>query len=438
MKLWEKGSLQLDALVERFTTGHDRELDVHLALYDVRASIAHATMLGEVGILTADEARQLCTELERIAERIERGEFRIEDGVEDVHSQLELELTRALGSLGEKIHTARSRNDQVLTALALYVRDRLQRSLRECVQLAHVMLEWSRRYAGVLLPGMTHLQAAMPTTFGLWMAAFAESLVQDFAFGAAALELASINPLGTAAGYGTRFPINRARTAELLGFRSSVASPPAAQLLRVKLERSVATLLAALAATLGRFASDVVLFLSPGFRFLRLPESLTTGSSIMPHKQNPDVFELVRARCATLQLLPTQIAALTLQLPSGYHRDYQLTKELLLPAWDAFDACVEIALHVVPYIEPLDGILERPEYRDIWSVEWIAERMRSTGESFRSAYRAIGTMLLSGELPETNRAELIAHVHAHLHAETLRACEAIERELQRTASCLAP
>lgn len=389
MKLWEKRGLQLDPLVERFTIGRDRELDMVLARYDVRASIAHARMLGETGIITSDEAAQLIGALERIGDRIEQGEFRIEEGIEDVHSQLEAELTRALGTVGEKIHTARSRNDQVLTALVLYARDRLNQTATNIGHLVRCMIEWTDQHRGILMPGMTHLQAAMPTTFALWMMSFAESLADDHAFIEAALTVADTNPLGTAAGYGSSFPIDRRRTTELLGFSRMVASPAAAQLLRGKVERACAVALAAYSATLGRFAMEVVLFLSPGFRFLRLPTAMTTGSSIMPHKQNPDVFELLRARFNCIQLLPSDITAVTLNLPSGYHRDYQILKELLLPAWDEFDECVAVLTHVMPHLEPVEGLLEREEYRSIWSVEHIHERMRSRGESFRAAYRAL-------------------------------------------------
>jgi argininosuccinate lyase len=391
MKLWEKAGTQLDPIVERFTIGRDPQFDIALARYDVLASIAHARMLGECGIITGDEAALLVAELERIAERIERGEFRIADGIEDVHSQLEAELTAALGSIGEKIHTARSRNDQVLTALVLYVRDRMRRTIEQSDRLVRTMIEWAQSHRHVPMPGMTHLQAAMPTTFALWMVSFAESLLEDIAFAEPVLHLAGKNPLGTAAGYGSSFPIFRHRTTELLGFDEMVASPAAAQLLRGKIERAVAIALSAQAATLGRFAMDVVLYVSPGFRFLRLPPWLSTGSSIMPHKQNPDVFELLRGRFNRLQLLPSDIAAVTMNLPSGYHRDYQLLKELLLPAWDDFDECIGVLLHVIPHIEPVEGLLERQEYSAIGSVERIHRRMRSTGESFRAAYRAVAT-----------------------------------------------
>ncbi len=390
MKLWEKSSTQLDPLVEHFTVGRDRELDAVLARFDVSASIAHAQMLAACGIITEQEAALLVTELERIAHRIANGQFRIEDGIEDVHSQLELELTRALGAVGEKIHTARSRNDQVLTALSLYVRDRLGRTRQTTTSIAHTMHAWAMAHRGVFLPGMTHLQAAMPTTFALWMLSFAESLLEDLSFMLPAEQLTAKNPLGTAAGYGSSFPIDRRRTTDLLGFTQMTASPAAAQLLRGKLERAVAIALAAQAATLSRFAMDVVLFLSPGFRFLRLPPWLSTGSSIMPHKQNPDVFELLRARLNHVQLLPTEIASVVTNLPSGYHRDYQLLKEILLPAWDEFDECLHVLQHVVPHLEPADDLLGRAEYGGIWSVERIHQRMQATGESFRTAYRAVG------------------------------------------------
>lgn len=389
MKLWQKSTTQLDDAVEQFTIGRDRELDLHLARYDVAASIAHAQMLGKTGIISADESTTLIEALEEIAQEIERGTFRIEDGVEDIHSQLELLLVRRLGPIGEKIHTARSRNDQVLTAIALYARDRLERTAANIQTLVGTMLAWAARHREILMPGLTHMQAAMPTTFALWMSSFAESLLDDGAFATAAGEIAAKNPLGTAAGYGSSFPIDRRMTTALLGFRTMVASPAAAQLLRGKIERACATALAAYSATLGRLAMDVVLFLSPGYQFLRLPPALTTGSSIMPHKQNPDVFELLRARFNRVQAVPTTIGMVTINLPSGYHRDYQVLKELLLPAWDEFDECVAVLTHVLPHLEPTEGIVERAEYRGIWSVERVHERMRSHGETFRAAYRAV-------------------------------------------------
>ncbi len=393
MKLWQKGTITVDELVERFTIGRDPELDRALARYDVRASIAHARMLGHTGIIPADEAEQLVRALEDIARSIEHGRFQIEDGIEDVHSQLELELVRRLGPIGEKIHTARSRNDQVLVAMLLFARDRLRNTARAIGELIDRMLEWALEHRDALIPGLTHLQAAMPSSLGLWMSSFAESLTDDMLLTVTAMELASKNPLGTAAGYGSSFAIDRTVTTEQLGFRTMVLSPPAAQLHRGKLEWTCAIALAAYATTLGRWSNDVVLFLSPGFRFLRLPPELTTGSSMMPHKQNPDVFELLRGRFAALAMLPSQIHAIIGHLPSGYHRDYQLLKEMLLPAWEEFDYCIEVATYLLPNIEHVEGVVERPEYHSIWSVEAIHQRMQNTGESFRAAYRAVGESL---------------------------------------------
>jgi len=400
MKLWQKSTTQLDEVVEQFTIGRDPELDLRLARYDVAASLAHAHMLGTTGIISTEEASQLIGALEAIAGEIERGTFRIEDGVEDIHSQLELALVQRLGPIGEKIHTARSRNDQVLTAIALYARDRLQQTGAHIHTLIGAMLAWAERHREILMPGLTHMQAAMPTTFALWMSSYAESLLDDEAFAKAAREIAAKNPLGTAAGYGSSFPIDRRMTTALLGFRSMVASPAAAQLLRGKIERACATALAAYSATLGRLAMDVVLFLSPGYQFLRLPPALTTGSSIMPHKQNPDVFELLRARLNRVQAAPTTIAMVTTNLPSGYHRDYQLLKELLIPIWDEFDECVAILHHVLPELAPVEGIIERAEYQQIWSVERVHERMRTYGESFRTAYRAVAEAAESIPVPQ--------------------------------------
>lgn len=411
MKLWQRSTTQLDERIEHFTIGRDRELDLQLARYDVIASIAHAQMLGETGIISPDEAALLIAELGAIAQRIEKGTFRIEEGVEDVHSQLELELTRALGTVGEKIHTARSRNDQVLTALVLYSRDRLAASARSVIALITTMLHWAERYKHVFMPGMTHLQVAMPSSFGLWMSGFAEALADDLEFFVAAMMLATKNPLGTAAGYGTSFPIDRQRTMELLGLRTLVVSSTAAQLLRGKLERTIATALGAVAATLARWASDVVFFASQALGFLRLPAAFSTGSSIMPHKQNPDVIELLRAHCNRLVMLQSEITAVTINLPSGYHRDYQVLKELLLPAWDLFDQCIEISTLVLPQLEPAsDSLLDSQQYRALWSVEAIAQRMQSYGESFRSAYRAIAETLAHGTLPEKPQHYTTTHI----------------------------
>lgn len=424
MKLWEKQTTALDRRIEAFTIGRDRELDMALAPYDVRASIAHAQMLGECGIIPADHAAQLVAQLQHITEQIEAGRFRIADGIEDVHSQLELELINALGTIGENIHTARSRNDQVLTALALLIRDRISQTTRQIAAFAESMLSWAQKHRRILMPGMTHMQAAMPTTFGLWMLAFAESLLEDIAFFDPVAQLTNKNPLGTAAGYGSSFPIDRRRTAALLGFSQIVASPAAAQLLRGKLERAVAFALASVSATLARLAMDVVLSLSPGYQLLRLPSQFSTGSSIMPHKQNPDVFELLRARFNRLQVLPHDISAVTTNLPSGYHRDYQLLKELLLPAWDDFDECLSIASLVLPNIEPVEGALDRPEFRAIWSVERIHAQMRTSGESFRSAYRTIAHAI------ESSPNETIGGNADYLYALEDEACAEIERRLQ--------
>jgi len=341
MKLWDKG-FSTDKKIDHFTVGNDRELDLHLAKYDVIASQAHAKMLGKIGLLTADETNALVKELDAIAETIKKGEFVIEDSFEDMHSKIEYVLTEKLGDTGKKIHTARSRNDQVLVAMHLYLKNELSEIKSGTKELFDLLLELSEKHKDVLLPGYTHLQIAMPSSFGLWLSAYAESLIDDLYFVEAAYKVADQNPLGSAAGYGSSFPIDRSFTAKEMGFETLKYNVVAAQMGRGKVEKATAFGMANIAATLSKLAMDICLYMSQNFNFLSFPDELTTGSSIMPHKKNPDVFELVRGKCNKLQSIPNQLTLVINNLPSGYHRDLQLVKEIIVPAIQDMKACIEI------------------------------------------------------------------------------------------------
>ncbi len=387
MKLWQQQpSLHPD--VERFTTGHDREFDLWLAPFDVLGSIAHAIMLGEAGLLPAHEAAQLAETLREIYRMTESGNFRIEEGVEDVHSQVELMLTRKLGDVGKKIHTGRSRNDQVLTDIRLLIRHEIENIVTETRRLFDLLLARARQHQQVLIPGYTHSQPAMPSSFGLWFGAWAESLVDDMILMGAAWQIANKNPLGSAAGYGSSFPLNRRRTTELLGFDDLNYNVVYAQMGRGKTERIVAYALAALGSTLARLATDVCLFVNPQFGFMRLPDSFTTGSSIMPHKKNPDVFELVRAYGNQLQALPNTIAMIGTNLMSGYHRDYQIVKEQLFPAFRQITECLKITRLGLEQSQVVTGVIDEHQFDYIFSVEEV-NRLVLKGVPFRDAYMKI-------------------------------------------------
>ena len=340
-KLWEK-SVQVNKEIERFTVGRDREMDLYLAKHDVLGSMAHITMLQSIGLLTEDELKQLLTELRKIHAQVEQGNFVIEEGVEDVHSQVELMLTRSLGDVGKKIHSGRSRNDQVLLDLKLFTRAQLKEVAELTEQLFYVLINQSEKFKNILMPGYTHLQIAMPSSFGLWFGAYAESLVDDMMFLQAAFKMCNRNPLGSAAGYGSSFPLNRSLTTGLLGFDSMNYNVVYAQMGRGKVERNVAFALASIAGTLSKLAFDACLFNSQNFGFVKLPDECTTGSSIMPHKKNPDVFELTRAKCNKIQSLPQQIMMIANNLPSGYFRDLQIIKEVFLPAFDELKDCLRM------------------------------------------------------------------------------------------------
>ena len=394
LKLWEK-SVEINKDIERFTVGHDREMDLYLAKYDVLGSMAHITMLESIGLLTADELKLLLAEMKNIYATAERGEFVIEDGVEDVHSQVELMLTRRLGDMGKKIHSGRSRNDQVLLDLKLFTRAQIKDIAEAVEQLFGVLLRQSETYKDVLMPGYTHLQVAMPSSFGLWFGAYAESLADDMLFLQAAFRLCNRNPLGSAAGYGSSFPLNRTMTTELLGFDSMNYNVVYAQMGRGKMERNVAFALATIAGTLSKLAYDACLFNSQNFGFVKLPDDCTTGSSIMPHKKNPDVFELTRAKCNKLQALPQQIMMIANNLPSGYFRDLQIIKEVFLPAFQELKDCLQMATYIMHEIRVNEHILDDPRYDPIFSVEEV-NRLAREGMPFRDAYKKVGLEIEAG------------------------------------------
>ena len=405
-KLWDKG-FDTNALVESYTVGNDRELDLRLARYDVEGSLAHIRMLEKIGLLTADELTLLTEGLEAIAAEIEAGRFTIEPEVEDIHSQVELMLTRRLGDAGKKIHAGRSRNDQVLVDLKLFLRDELHQTADAVRALFDRLQELSERYKEVLMPGYTHLQIAMPSSFGLWFGAYAETLVDDMRLLVAAWQIANQNPLGSAAGYGSSFPLDRTMTTRLLRFHTLHYNVVAAQMSRGKSERAAANALAAVAATVGRMAMDLCLFMSQNFGFVSLPESLTTGSSIMPHKKNPDVFELMRGRCNRLQGVPNEIALLLTNLPVGYHRDMQLLKDILFPATVELKRTLEMADFMLANLRVNDRILDDAKYDYLFTVEDV-NRMVLEGVPFREAYREVGMQVQRGEYRPTRT---VSHTH---------------------------
>ena len=393
-KLWEK-SVEVNKDIERFTVGRDREMDLYLAKYDVLGSMAHITMLETIGLLTADELQSLLAELKTIYAQAERGEFVIEEGVEDVHSQVELMLTRRLGDVGKKIHSGRSRNDQVLVDLKLFTRAEIKTIAEAVEQLFQALVEQSERYKEVLMPGYTHLQIAMPSSFGLWFGAYAESLVDDMLFLQAAFKMCNRNPLGSAAGYGSSFPLNRSLTTRLLGFDSMNYNVVYAQMGRGKMERNVAFALASIAGTVAKLAYDACLFNSLNFGFIKLPDECTTGSSIMPHKKNPDVFELTRAKCNKLQALPQQIMLIANNLPCGYFRDLQIIKEVFLPAFQELKDCLQMTTYIIRKMKVNDHILDDERYAPIFSVEEV-NRLAREGMPFRDADKKVGLDIEAG------------------------------------------
>jgi argininosuccinate lyase len=387
-KLWKKDKDSLKP-VENFTVGTDRELDMYLAPFDVLGSLAHIRMLQSIGLITQEESENLSAELKLIYSRIQTGDFKIEEGVEDIHSQVELELTRRLGDTGKKIHSGRSRNDQVLVDIKMYLRAEIEQVATEVSKLFHLLVGNSSKYQAHLLPGYTHFQLAMPSSFGLWFGAYAESLVDDLVMLEAAYRVVNKNPLGSAAGYGSSFPLNRKMTTDLLGFDNLTYNVVYAQMGRGKTERIVAGALAGIAATLGKMATDAILFMNPHFGFISFPDELTTGSSIMPHKKNPDVFEVMRARCNQLLALPNAIIQVTANLPSGYHRDYQLLKEMLFPSIQHLKECLQMMHLMLSNITVKENILEEDQYAFLFSVEEV-NKLVLQGMPFRDAYKKVG------------------------------------------------
>ncbi|WP_286076443.1 argininosuccinate lyase [Parabacteroides goldsteinii] len=405
-KLWEK-NVQVDKEVETFTVGKDREMDLYLAKYDVLGSMAHITMLESIGLLAKEELTVLLAELKNIYAVADRGEFVIEEGVEDVHSQVELMLTRRLGDIGKKIHSGRSRNDQVLLDLKLYTRAQIRELVELTNGLFEVLISQSNRYKEVLMPGYTHLQIAMPSSFGLWFGAYAESLADDLQMMQAAYKVCNRNPLGSAAGYGSSFPLNRQMTTDLLGFDSMDYNVVYAQMGRGKMERTVAFAMVGIAATLSKLAFDACMFNSQNFGFIKLPDQFTTGSSIMPHKKNPDVFELTRAKCNKIQGLPQQITLICNNLPSGYFRDLQIIKEVFLPAFDELKDCIRMVTHMMREVKVNDHILEDDKYALLFSVEEV-NRLVLEGVPFRDAYKQVGLNIEAGKFTP-NKA--VSHTH---------------------------
>lgn len=406
-KLWDKGYDE-DKRVDAFTVGDDRELDLQLAKYDVQGSMAHIRMLESIGLLTKDELDRLLPALEDILKTTEDGTFTIDDGIEDVHSQVEAMLTERLGPVGKKIHSGRSRNDQVLVDLKLYTRAELRKIADKVMTLFGTLQAASERYKDVLMPGYTHMQIAMPSSFGLWFGAYAETLVDDMRLLVAAYDVANQNPLGSAAGYGSSFPLDRQMTTELLGFETMHYNVVAAQMSRGKTERAAAYAIAAVASTLGKFAMDACLFMCQNFGFISLPQEYTTGSSIMPHKKNPDVFEIIRGKCNRLQAVPNEVSLLTTNLPLGYQRDLQLLKDILFPAVTEMKDCLGMAAFIISKIRVNEHILDDPTYDYLFTVEDV-NRLVQQGVPFRDAYRQIGLQVQQGTYRPTRS---VNHTHA--------------------------
>lgn len=406
MKLWDKG-FEPDKMIEEFTVGNDRQLDLRLARYDVEGSMAHIRMLESIGLLQADELEKLLAALADIREAIDRGEFTIEEGVEDVHSQVEFMLTARLGDLGKKIHSGRSRNDQVLVDLKLFMRDELKKIAEASGHLFDRLQHLSEQYKDVLMPGYTHLQVAMPSSFGLWFGAYAEALVDDMQMLLAAYNIANQNPLGSAAGYGSSFPLNRTMTTELLHFADMHYNVVAAQMSRGKTERAAAMAIGAIASTLGHLAMDVCMWMCQNFGFVKFPDEFTTGSSIMPHKKNPDVFEIMRGKCNRLQSVQNEIALLTANLPLGYNRDLQLLKDIIFPATTEMVQCLDMASFMLEHIQVNTDILSDPRYDYLFTVEDV-NRLALGGMPFRDAYKTVGMQVQRGEYRPTKS---VHHTH---------------------------
>ena len=420
MKLWQKGAAAHER-VDNFTVGKDREYDLVLAEYDCQASIAHANMLAKIGLITAEEATQLFTALKEIQQQAKEGQFTIEDEFEDMHSKIEHLLIERLGDVGKKIHTARSRNDQVLVAMHLYLKNELGEVKSQVSALFELLLSLAEKYQNELIPGYTHLQVAMPSSFGLWFSAYAESLIDDLYFWQSAYKIADQNPLGSAAGYGSAFPIDRAFTTDALDFAQLKVNSVAAQMSRGKLEKSSAMALSSIGSTLAKFSMDVCLYMGQDFNFISFPDDLTTGSSIMPHKKNPDLFELVRGKCNSLQALPNQLALLTTNLPSGYHRELQLAKGPIIEAIQELKASLEILLFSLPNIQVSKDITAQVKYDYLFSVDTLNQEVLA-GKPFRDAYRELGQAIEDGNF-KPNREVQHSHIGSigNLQLDQIRA-----------------
>jgi len=406
MKLWNKG-YTIENAVEKFTVGNDRELDMAIAKYDLQASKAHTNMLCSIGIITETERGSLITELDVLLQQIEEGSFTIEEAFEDVHSKIEYELTQKLGDAGKKVHTGRSRNDQVLVALHLYLKEEIH-EFKQCIEgLFNQLQKISEQYKDVLIPGYTHMQVAMPSSIGLWLGAYAEMLIDDLHFLNAAYKIADQNPLGSGAGYGSSIPLNRTQTTKELGIETLKFNSIAAQLSRGKLEKAVSFAMASVASTISRLAMDVTLYMNENHGFISFPKELTTGSSIMPHKKNPDVLELVRAKCNKIQALPTELTLITNNLPTGYHRDYQLLKESLFPAITSLKDCLDITRFMFSHVEVNDSVILDPKYDLVFSVEAV-NKLVNEGVPFRDAYQQVGKAIESGSFRHNKK---VIHTH---------------------------
>ncbi len=424
MKLWQKGAVAHEK-VDKFTVGKDREYDIVLAQYDCQASIAHAKMLAKIGLISISESEQLCKVLEELKIAAETGNFTIEDEFEDMHSKIEHVLTKKLGDSGKKIHTARSRNDQVLVAMHLYLKTELGEIKTQVIAMFDLLLELSEKYQNDLLPGYTHLQVAMPSSVGMWLSAYAENLIDDLYFWEAAYKIADQNPLGSAAGYGSAFPIDRELTTELLGFDQLKINSLAAQMSRGKLEKSTSIALSSIGNSLAKLSMDICLYMGQDFNFISFPENLTTGSSIMPHKKNPDLFELVRGKCNNLQALPNQLALLTSNLPSGYHRDLQLAKGPIIDAIQELKACMDILLFSLPKLEVTKDITDQKKYDYLFSVDTLNTEVIA-GKPFRDAYHELGQAIEKGDFLPNRTVN-----HSHLGSIGNLGLERIRQKMER-------
>jgi argininosuccinate lyase len=424
MKLWQKGAVAHEK-VDEFTVGKDREYDIVLAQYDCQASIAHAKMLAKIGLISIPESEQLCKVLEELKIAAETGNFTIEDEFEDMHSKIEHVLTKKLGDSGKKIHTARSRNDQVLVAMHLYLKKELGEIKTQVIAMFDLLLELAEKYQNNLLPGYTHLQVAMPSSVGMWLSAYAENLIDDLYFWEAAYKIADQNPLGSAAGYGSAFPIDRELTTELLGFDQLKINSLAAQMSRGKLEKSTSIAFSSIGNSLAKLSMDICLYMGQDFNFISFPENLTTGSSIMPHKKNPDLFELVRGKCNNLQALPNQLALLTSNLPSGYHRDLQLAKGPIIDAVKELKACMDILLFSLPQLEVTQDITDQKKYDYLFSVDTLNTEVIA-GKPFRDAYRELGQAIEKGDFLPNRTVN-----HNHLGSIGNLGLEKIRQKMER-------